>query len=270
MYPRECYFKLLEELSFEAIHAILENPTFVVSNKSAYDRLTNTDLTLHQYLSNFLKDRFPSSEILSEEDATTFSYEGAQDLWILDPLDGSHNFLYQIPLYGIQFCHIFNGKIQFSFIYLPTLKEVYVALLGEGLCYKLNERFTLIASASTSPSLPQQASYSFGDFSNSNPDSRAFQALVMARCAPCINKMRIHGSSSVDFAFLCSGRSQLHILFTRRPWELTPGLYLAESFGLESSNLTIRHSCYSGTMHLIGTSGELQYATKLIHDLLAE
>lgn len=269
MYARALYLELLYAMPFSDIKNALHASDKVLSHKSTYDVVTNVDITLNHMLSALIHTFFPNSQILSEEDVTPFAYEGFHDLWILDPLDGTHNFVYGMPHYGIQFCHTYKGDVQFSLIYLPALNEVYASLFGEAMIFRLNDENKLAKLSDMSPyELPKHAYYSFGDFSNSNPESRNFQSLVIGKLSPCINKLRIHGASSIDFAFLCSGRSQLHVLFTRRPWELTPGLHLIKAFGLVYQLYHVNHPDYTGMMYLIGLPNELKYARTALIDLL--
>lgn len=191
--------------------------------KGAQDLVTKKDYLMEEYLIRQLKSFYPNDLFVAEENhQNTLTHDYT---WIIDPIDGTVNFTYGSPLFGIQLARLKDKKPIFSAMYFPKFKEFHYALKNQGYyingkAYQVNQDFKLSESL-----------ISFGDFSNSNPKSRPHQLNFMALLNECCLKTRIHGASSIDFAFLASGKTQGHILFSRNPWELLPGILFIEEAG---------------------------------------
>lgn len=256
------YSLLLETIPYSDILAVLESKPNDIVFKSEYDFVTDTDLTLERLLFQAIKMHFKDAFILSEESQEPdLLVHNASDYWLLDPLDGTHNFTYGLPYYGLQLCHFIKGEVAFSLIYLPKLGELYSYEKDHSpSIYKINSAGALhLAKEETFKSLKPQSYYSFGDFSNSNRQSRYLQGQLMTQLGQGVSKIRIHGASSVDFAFLCSGRTQAHFIFSNRPWEILPGVSLCKGFGLSYKVYDLDTAFYKGPLHVIARPEELRF-----------
>jgi myo-inositol-1(or 4)-monophosphatase len=97
------------------------------------------------------------------------------------------------------------------------------------------------------PMLPlSKAIVTFGDFSKSNPSSRGFQLKAIAAMVESAMRVRIQGASSVDFAFVASGKNGCHIIFSKNIWELAPGTMLAVEAGCKVYRLSGDRHGFSG------------------------
>lgn len=189
--------------------------------KSPGDYVTDLDLAIDDGLRALFEEQTPQALYRSEE-GEPFSLTEAPT-WVVDPLDGTYNFLKGHPFYGVQGTYFEKRQAKSSFLYLPA-QGLFLETHGGGL---------LINGAKTlrSPVDPTDALVTFGDFSRSNPASHAVQLAAMERLIGRVNKIRIQGASSVDFGFVAAGISDAHITYSTRTWELSSGLHLVEAAG---------------------------------------
>jgi myo-inositol-1(or 4)-monophosphatase len=118
-----------------------------------------------------------------------------------------------------------NKEPQVSIMYFPEFNEFHYAVKGKG--YFVNgQKITLDQQKSLKESI-----VSFGDFSKSNPSSRNHQLKFIEQLMDEVLKTRIQGSSSIDFSFVASGKTQAHIIFSKNLWELKPGFLLVKEAG---------------------------------------
>lgn len=70
-----------------------------------------------------------------------------------------------------------------------------------------------------------------GDFSRRSEEYRLMQARLMSECRDVVGRFKMFGAACVDFAYLASGRTDVHVRFVNKIWDFLPGLHLAEAAG---------------------------------------
>jgi myo-inositol-1(or 4)-monophosphatase len=114
------------------------------TKKHEADIVTQADLLSHKIISSFIRKKYSSHGIISEEDK---DYKrSAEYVWIVDPLDGTRNFKSGLPYFAIMVAIMKNNKVITSAIYLPFFKELYFAQEGKG-AYLNNKK--IICSSQT-------------------------------------------------------------------------------------------------------------------------
>lgn len=197
---------------------------YEVMEKGRQDIVTSLDIQMEREIKALLLNLFPNDGFVGEEENQTVSNH--KRIWVCDPIDGTLNFTQGIPYFGIQLALLEGDAVLFSMIYLPKLKELYVAILGQGaflngISIETNQGHQTL----------EKSIVSFGDFSKSNPSSRTFQNELIGRLLGKAMRIRIQGASSVDFAFVSSHKNAVHILFSKNIWEMAPGILLAKEAG---------------------------------------
>lgn len=203
----------------------------VVEKKDEFDLVTNIDFDIEQRIIGFIKEHYPEDKIIAEE--TSVHDLTNEATWIIDPIDGTINFSYGSKLYGIQICRVINNETVFTIMYLPEMGDVYYAEKGKG-AYRNNIPLTPQKDLAMSLSL-----ISFGDFSKSSMASRPYQMKLIDTLKDEALKIRIFGSSCVDFCAVASGQTHCHIMFSNRLWEFKAGLFLCEEAGLQCETIAI-------------------------------
>ena len=92
--------------------------------------VTEADKKADQYLQELIREAFPSDGILSEESSTT--YPDTDDVWVLDPLDGTQNFSLGLHYWGVSIAHLKSGYLKNAAVYFPVIDELYYASAGKG------------------------------------------------------------------------------------------------------------------------------------------
>jgi myo-inositol-1(or 4)-monophosphatase len=131
---------LAKSIALEAGQQLLDyfNKSLTYKKKSDQSLVCEADLASNELIVDRLKKHYPAYGIYSEESNAEYEFN-PEGTWIIDPLDGTHNFLRQIPLYGISLALEKNGKLQCGVIYLPEQNKLFYAARGLG-AFCNNER----------------------------------------------------------------------------------------------------------------------------------
>ncbi len=192
-----------------------------VSVKGRGNFVTQTDLEIEAYLQQTLLEEFPDHRILSEETAADTDTAGW--VWVIDPLDGTHNFMSGIPFFCVNIALCRDGEPVVAVTYDPNHDEAFWAERGRGAW--VNDR---PAQVSIKPTV--QASVLGIDLGYD--DRRGSAALQIAhRLFPGVQCVRIPGSAALGLAYAACGRYDLflhHFLF---PWDIAAGILLVQEAG---------------------------------------
>ena len=101
-----------------------------VSEKSKQDYVTQIDLEVEKFLKEKIKEKFPSHSILAEESGET--EKSSEYKWIIDPLDGTTNFIHRIPMCAISIGLEYKKEIIAGIVYNPITEELFYAEKGKG------------------------------------------------------------------------------------------------------------------------------------------
>ncbi len=206
-----------------------------------YDAVTDVDVRIEKLIVDGIKSRFPGDSVISEETAPD-SPVGSRT-WAIDPIDGTVNMVRGIPIYGIQGVFMRDGVPEASAISLPAFGEMYTASEDGAFLDGVPIR-------TAEPRPLRECILSTGDFSRRSERYREMQARLMSDCRDCVARFKMFGAACSDFAYLASGRTDVHVRFVNRIWDYKPGMYLAEKAGavydrdlLEKEGILIMCSC---------------------------
>ena len=125
--------KFIKQITEEAGLAILKKFGKVgvkYTKEDAADVVTEADLAANKIIVEAIKKKYPSHAIISEEMEDYQS--GAEYCWIIDPLDGTRNFLTRTPMFAVMVGLAHNGKMELATIYNPCTAELFFAKKGKG------------------------------------------------------------------------------------------------------------------------------------------
>jgi myo-inositol-1(or 4)-monophosphatase len=165
----------------------------------------------------------PGYGFLGEEDGD-FGGSDASHSWIVDPLDGTTNFLFGTPLWGVNVALAREGAVIAGVTYLPMLDEIYVAERGKG-AWLNRARIRVSTRASLVESL-----LSCGIPFAGKPDHPLF-AREMALLTDRVSGIRRTGACSVDMAWVAAGRWDAYWERALQAWDMAPGVILAQEAG---------------------------------------
>ncbi len=195
-----------------------------VSRKGPADFVSKADLRAEQIVYDDLLKARPTYAFLMEEGGEVTGTDG-QHRWIIDPLDGTTNFLHSIPLFAVAIALERANEIVASVIYNPVLDELYTAEKGGGAW--LNDRKRLrvagrksLADAVVCTGIKTQGTSNDG-----------LQLRQLAHINPAVAGIRRSGSISVDMAWLATGRYDAIWEAGLSPWDVAPGLLMVKEAG---------------------------------------
>ncbi len=219
---------IVKELHKAAVMYCGTERTFKVSQKSAYDLVTDIDTGVESSLLRAIRLNFPDDTVISEEKYPRNKFDDRT--WVLDPIDGTSNMVHGSPLFGLQAAFCIEGETVLSAINLPKLGFELYAIKGEG-AYINGKRIQLKDFD------PTCSTVSFGDFSHKAVRVAKSQARAMRRLIPALGKMRMFGAACVDFSFAAAGYTDGAVLFAKKPWDVLPGVLICQEAGLKVTNL---------------------------------
>jgi myo-inositol-1(or 4)-monophosphatase len=218
------------------------------SKSTPTDLVSEADLASERLIRERLARLRPADGVLGEEGGGT---EGASGLtWVVDPLDGTVNFLFGIPQWCVSVAVTDEHGSLAGAIYDPCRGELFVATRdGESL---LNGA-PIAASARTELSSAMVATGFAYDAS-----VRAAQAEVFAHLVPRVRDIRRFGSAALDLAWTACGRYDAYFERTVKPWDIAAGTLICERAGLAVRELPEREGLPLGVLAAVpALAGEL-------------
>ena len=189
---------------------------------NVYDVVTDSDVSTEKYILSRISEEFPEHSVISEE--THPDAAEGERCWYIDPIDGTMNYTRGIPFFGLQAALVEDGVPILSCIYLPVFDEMYVADASGAY---LNG----CPMHTAEPRSLKECIISTGDFSRRAEEYRVGQARLMSTCYDLLGRFKMFGASCVDYAYLSSGRTDIHFRFINKKWDYLPGLFMAAKAG---------------------------------------
>jgi myo-inositol-1(or 4)-monophosphatase len=193
--------------------------------KGDRDFATTVDVAIEDAIKADLAESVPGVPFLGEEEGGAGL--DADALWVLDPIDGTANFVKDSPLCGIALALVERGRATLALIDLPFLDERFHAAEGHG-AFLNGARIGVHDVAGL-----HEAMVGFADFSvgpEPEEENRMHLAL-MRRLAVDALRIRVHGSAALDLAWLAAGRLDATVMLSNLPWDVMAGTLLVREAG---------------------------------------
>ncbi len=194
-----------------------------VERKSAHDFVSNVDLEAEREIIFRLNKAYPEHAILAEEERNQAETQ-AEFQWLVDPLDGTTNFLFGIPHYAVSIALRQQKRLVLGVIYDPFKQELFTAETGRG-AYLDGRRIRARDSESLDDTL-LATGFPFRDLSNFSHYLATLKALV-----PGTAGIRRIGSAALDLAYVAAGRFHGYWEFNLKPWDIAAGIVIAREAG---------------------------------------
>lgn len=218
-----------------------------VDEKGRADLVTNVDKTSENIIMEQIQEHYPDHSILAEESGESQKDEGT--LWVIDPLDGTSNFVHGYPKYAVSIAVQVDGETQIGIVYDPWGEELFSAMRGEG-AY-LNQtpiqvsKTTALDQSLLGTGLPYEISERW---------YRTFDLfkLFYART----HGVRRDGSAALDLCYVASGRLDGFWEYDLHPWDVAAGLLIAKEAGGVTTNFSDKESSLYDT-EFLATNGRI-------------
>ena len=231
--------------------AALDVESVRVSQKQVNDFVTEVDQAAEQAIIDILLAAYPGHAIWAEESGRT---QGAQDsdyVWIIDPLDGTTNFIHGLPIYCVSIALAVKGRVEQAVVYDPTRNDLFTATRGRGAL--MNDRRLRVSKRVRL----QECLISTGFPFRPGDDFKTYLSMmseVMQRSAG----LRRPGAAALDLAYVAAGYTDAFFETGLQPWDVAAGSLLVTEAGGLVGNLTgeadflEQKECLAGSPRIYG------------------
>jgi len=207
------------------------------NEKEANDYVTEIDHAAEQTIINALRKAYPTHGILGEE--TGFqpgSGEGAEYQWIIDPLDGTTNFIRGVPHFAVSIACKYRGRLEHAVVLDPVRQEEFTASRGRGAA--LNGRRLRVSTRKSLEGALLATGFPFREGQMEYLDNylNMFRSLVGQTSG-----LRRAGAASLDLAYVAAGRYDAFWEFGLAEWDMAAGALLVQEAGGLASDFTGDH-----------------------------
>ena len=206
--------------------AALDVESVRVSTKQINDFVTDIDQKAEAVIIETLLTAYPDHGIVAEESGSEHGAANADNVWIIDPLDGTTNFIHGFPIYCVSIALAVKGKVEQAVVYDPTRNDIFCATKGRG-AYMNDRRIrvskrTRLQECLISTGFPYQ------------PGNKLKQHLSMlGEIISQTAGVRRPGAAALDLAYVAAGFSDGFFESGLKPWDVAAGsLLVTEAGGL--------------------------------------
>jgi myo-inositol-1(or 4)-monophosphatase len=223
--------------------------TLTIKSKNFNDFVSEVDVAAERAIIDTLKDAYPSHGFLGEESGST-SHQ-SDFIWIIDPLDGTTNFLHNFPQYCVSIALQHKGEITQAVIYEPNRNDLYTATKGRGAF--LNDKRIRVSKCDKLQEALIGTGFPFRDFKYLDDYLHMFKSMIQKTTG-----IRRAGSAALDLAYVASGALDGFWEIGLSPWDIAAGGLLIQ----EAGGIVTDLSGQTGWLE----SGNILVASPKIHD----
>ena len=211
--------------------AALDVEAVRVAQKQVNDFVTEVDQASESAIIETLLTAYPRHGILAEESGRTHGNPDSDHVWIIDPLDGTTNFIHGFPVYCISIALAVQGRVEQAVIYDPARNDLFTATRGRG-AYMNDRRMrvskrTRLAESLVSTGFPFRKGDDFEGYLRMMGD-------MMRRTAG----LRRPGAAALDLAYVAAGFTEGYFETGLKPWDVAAGSLLVTEAGGLIGNFT--------------------------------
>jgi myo-inositol-1(or 4)-monophosphatase len=199
----------------------------VDTKSSPVDVVTAVDRASEALIVRRLLEARPDDGVLGEEGASTEGTSGVR--WVVDPIDGTVNFLYGLPAFAISIAGEVDGQTEVGVVLNVPTGELYTAVRGGGAWLTAPGAATMQLHGSAPASLSQSlvaTGFGYG------VEQRRAQGAVVAQLLPEVRDIRRVGCASLDLCAAAAGRVDAYYEQGLKPWDHAAGALIAAEAGL--------------------------------------
>ena len=211
--------------------AALDVESVRVSAKQTNDFVTEIDHAAEAAIIETLLTAYPGHGILAEESGSEHGAKDSDFVWIIDPLDGTTNFIHGFPVYCVSIALAVKGRVEQAVVYDPTRNDLFAATRGRG-AYLNDRRLRVakrirLADCLISTGFPYRPGDKLKTYLNMLGE-------VMSQCAG----VRRPGAAALDLAYVAAGYSDGFFEGNLKPWDVAAGSLLVTEAGGLIGNFT--------------------------------
>lgn len=220
-----CFRPACERAAQAAGEALLTWRTSVQAReKGPRDLVTYADLASQRLIRHMLLEAYPDHGFLGEEqEADGTRGQACEYQWIVDPLDGTTNYVHGLPHYAVSIALEHRGQILVGTVYDPVARESFTAVRGQGACLN-GERLRASGVTNLRQAL---VAVSFA----ASVERDAAEVYQFLEALPVCRAIRRLGCSSLNLAYLAAGRFDAYWAMSTKAWDIAAGVLLVQEAG---------------------------------------
>jgi myo-inositol-1(or 4)-monophosphatase len=193
-----------------------------VKKKGAIDLVTEADMKAEKSILEAIGSHFPDDNILSEESGR--NGKASDRTWMVDPLDGTTNFVHGFPFFAVSIALEIKGKIVLGIVYNPFMDEYFEAARGGG-AY-LNNRTIKVSKVNKLEEALLGTGFPYYVHESPQMAMENFRRMLVAA-----QGLRRPGAAAIDLCYLAAGRLDGFWEEGLKPWDTAAGVVIAEEAG---------------------------------------
>ena len=206
--------------------ASLDVERLTVGVKQQSDYVTEVDRAAENAIIETIREAYPGHAILAEETGGSEPQGGSDYQWIIDPLDGTTNFIHGLPQYAVSIGLAHKGVMNQAVVYDPTRNELFTASKGGGAF--LNDKRIRVSKRAKLAEALIGTGFPYRMFDHIDAYLAIFRDLTQKTAG-----LRRPGAASIDLAYVACGRTDGFFEFGLSPWDMAAGsLLITEAGGL--------------------------------------
>ena len=227
--------------------------TLTVKSKNFNDFVSEVDVAAERAIIDTLKEVYPDHGFFGEESGS--STHTSDFIWIIDPLDGTTNFLHNFPQYCVSIALQHKGEITQAVIYEPNRNDLYTATKGRGAF--LNDKRIRVSKCDKLQESLVGTGFPFRSFKHLDTYLGMFKSMLQKTTG-----IRRPGSAALDLAYVANGSLDAFWEIGLSPWDIAAGALLVQEAGGIISNLNGKEGWLQ--------SGNVLAASPKIYDAMLE
>jgi len=198
-----------------------------VTTKSRNDFVTEVDRSAEEAIIHELRSKFPDHAILAEESGRR---SGGDFEWVIDPLDGTTNYLHGFPQFSVSIALKYRGRLEQAVVYDPLREEMFTASRGQGA--QLNDRKLRVSNRPGLEGALIGTGFPFREQGHLDSYLGMFKAMIQETAG-----IRRPGSAALDIAYVAAGRLDGFWELGLAQWDMAAGALLVTEAGGTVSDL---------------------------------
>lgn len=196
--------------------------TIKIAEKQPNDFVTEVDHRVEKEIISIIKKAYPTHGVLGEEGG---EIAGDDYQWIIDPIDGTRNFIHGFPHFAVSIAVAHKGKIEHGVIYDPVRQELFTATRGKGA--QLNDRRIRVGARKRLEECLLGTGFAYRHkATDQTMPSRVLQSII-----PICGDIRRAGSATLDLAYVACGRLDGFWEVGLQLWDIAAGVLLVKEAG---------------------------------------
>jgi len=216
-----------------------------VGYKGEIDLVTEVDHRSEAYLLGEVQRDFPAHHILAEESGIIEGND--EDIWYIDPLDGTVNYAHHVPVFCVSIAYAFQGRLTLGAVYDPLRDEMYTAERGKG-AYLNGKRL----SVSSTSELKRSLLVTGFPYDTWNTELDNFANFI--KFGKLTQGVRRLGSAALDLAYVAAGRFDGFWELSLKPWDVAAGGLICEEAGARITNIQGASDYISAPQSILATA----------------